>query len=153
MRVLFQPGNGDALYPFAGGTLNKRLRVLLKAVGLPERAFTAGGLRAGGATHYLRAGASVEWLRHRGRWSAPSSMEHYLQECAAVLAEQRMNADTRQKLMAYSQGAEIVLVQTIRRLAGRIAVSHHTSPFRPPPQLRRQAPAEDAGANSSEDGD
>ena len=76
LRDIFGPRADDALYGYTQGTLNKCIRSLLQAVGLPNSQLTAGGLRAGGATHFLRCGYSVEWLRHRGRWQAPRSMDH-----------------------------------------------------------------------------
>lgn len=64
------------LCPFSSAALNRRLRALIGRSAPACRGFKAGGLRAGGATHSLRAGRSVEWLRQRGRWRVLQSLDH-----------------------------------------------------------------------------
>ena len=95
LREVFSVVPTDPLFSYGPSVSNTRIKRPLKAVGVEARLFTAGGLRAGGATRMLRAGASPEWLLHRGRWESFLSLRRYLQECGAVLAEQSMPFQVR----------------------------------------------------------
>ncbi len=147
LRDVFQPAPCDRIFPQPPAVLCRRLRVLMATVGLRAGDFTAAGLRAGGATHLLRCGASVEWLRHRGRWAALSSMAHYLQEAAAVLAEQHMPLSVRAALRELSRAAPDVLAakgSELRYRAGQARAGRGVmeSPFvGPPRRLRPRRPS------------
>ena len=67
-------------------TFGRRFQQLLGALDFRRGEWTLGCIRPGGATALLLAGCSVDWLRLRGRWLTPRSLEHYVQECASCLA-------------------------------------------------------------------
>ena len=67
-------------------SLAQWFRWALMVLGLDPRRFTPAGLRAGGATHDYLEGNAVERLMWRDRWEALSTLNHYVQECASVLA-------------------------------------------------------------------
>ena len=75
---------GEKVWPFELATFGRRLERILKTLGAVG-AFTPGGLRAGGATHYWMVFRNQGLVSLRGRWLATRSLEHYLQECASFL--------------------------------------------------------------------
>ncbi len=70
----------ERIWPFSLATFGRRLERILEALGCPG-AFTPGGLRAGGATHFWMIYRDQGSVRLRGRWMSVRSLEHYLQEC------------------------------------------------------------------------
>ena len=76
-------------------------RWAMVSLGLKERQFTPAGLRAGGATHDYLAGSPVERLMWRGRWAALSTLKHYVQECASVLATATMPPVAQYRLTVF----------------------------------------------------
>ena len=101
LRRIFQPAPQQPLYPFSAATFNARIARVLQRLTLPPRSFTAAGLRAGGTTHLMRLGVQIDWLRHRGRWASAKSMERYVQECGAVLAELNLSTPARERINRY----------------------------------------------------
>ena len=79
-------------------TLAQWFRWALLVLGLDPRRFTPAGLRAGGATHDYLMGNTVERLMWRGRWLALSTLRHYVQECASVLAVAQMEPTAQTRL-------------------------------------------------------
>ncbi len=83
--------------------LERWFRWAMLGMRLKERQFTPGGLRAGGATHDYLAGSPVERLMWRGRWAAIGTLEHYVQECASVLATASLPPATQCRMIAMEQ--------------------------------------------------
>ena len=121
LRICFKPHDHSKLFPFQGSRFKARIASLLSAAKVEAKSFTAAGLRAGGTTHMLRMGVSVEWLRHRGRWRQSATMERYLQECAAVLAERKMTSESRAHLLRLGHNASLVLQAAAEVLQARAA--------------------------------
>jgi len=65
----------------------KRHRIILRVLGIPVEgpmAITPASHRAGGATFYYQLYEDIPWLAWRGRWATTKSLEHYIQEIAAI---------------------------------------------------------------------
>ena len=101
----------------AGNTcgLERWFRRAMAALLLGERQFTPAGLRAGGATHDYLNGSTVERLMWRGRWAALSTLKHYVQECASVLATATLRPITQQRLL--------MMEHILRDFVGALTVS------------------------------
>ncbi len=69
-------------------------------LGLPVSRYTSAGIRAGGATHEYLCGTTVERLMGRGRWEALSTLKHYVQESAWVLAAVSLPSDFMMRVVA-----------------------------------------------------
>jgi hypothetical protein len=93
----------QALAPGNIRCLEGWFRWAMVCLGLKERQFTPAGLRAGGATHDYLAGSPVERLMWRGRWAALSTLKHYVQECASVLATATMPPVAQSRLMVFEE--------------------------------------------------
>ena len=78
------------LFTLSGPVLRRRFQDLVSATGMEGLKFTPAGLRASGATYLYVGGISVNRLRLVGRWRVVSSLEHYVQEAAAVQLLQRL---------------------------------------------------------------
>lgn len=75
------------LFQWKEGAFISRLKYVIAEAGLADAAesgFTAGCLRAGGATHDWRAAQNFHRVRMRGRWVSDRSLEHYVQEAQAA---------------------------------------------------------------------
>ncbi len=83
------------LFTMSGPVLRRRFQELVVAGGSENLKFTPAGLRAGGATFLYVGGISVNRLRLVGRWRVVSSLEHYVQEAAAVQLLQRLPPSAR----------------------------------------------------------
>lgn len=143
LRRLTAHGEDGLICPMSPAALNRRLAALVERFAPSCRGFTAGGLRAGGAAHFVRAGRSVEWLRHRGRWRALQSSDHYVQECGAVLAEPNLAPSERADVDFAAQLLPEVLDEAETLLSGgpsAVAPEDNT-----PCTLLRQAPRKGRG--------
>ena len=60
------------------------LKQALSFLKLMKAGFTAGSLRAGGATYWLENGLHPATIRYMGRWSSEKSMMSYLQEAESA---------------------------------------------------------------------
>ena len=85
-------------FPLAGmspATMTRRFRKILSALQIPPDLFSLGSLRPGGATWEYINNYPISYLKFRGRWAAESSLEHYVQECAAYLGFHELSAASR----------------------------------------------------------
>jgi len=64
--------------------LVKRFEHLKFLLHLEQSALSLGSLRAGGAVHFVSTGGAVGELQFRGRWDAPTTLLHYVQQASAV---------------------------------------------------------------------
>ena len=93
------------LWPHSAQLLRNRFRQLLRGLGLPseragnKRSLDLGSLRAGGATFLLQATEDAEFVRRRGRWMAPRTMEIYLQEIQATVFFPSLPNSLKQKIL------------------------------------------------------
>ena len=88
----------------SGGSsgLTKRFRHVLYLMHLEGGPFTLASLRAGGAVDFYKATGNIAALQYRGRWDAPGTLGHYLQEAMGILAFSKLNANAMQTLSALS---------------------------------------------------
>ena len=74
---------------------------IVKYLDIEAMGLTPASLRAGGATHKFSTGAlDLGQLKFRGRWSALSTLEHYVQECTATLVMLRLSNETLNRLQS-----------------------------------------------------
>ena len=69
-----------SVFGFARHALVQRFSEALAYLGLADVGYTLGSLRAGGATDFFRRTRNLGELQYMGRWSAPSTLQHYLME-------------------------------------------------------------------------
>ena len=143
LKASFEPAAGQPLFPFTTATFNMRISRILTQLNMPSKSFTAAGLRAGGTTHLMRLGVQIEWLRHRGRWKSSHSMERYLQECGAVLAEIALSHETKVSINKYADLALAGVAQSAEMLAARASLGKRAyglvSPFAKPAWTSRKS--------------
>jgi hypothetical protein len=72
------------LWPFGPAAFARALRDSLRFLGLENFGWTAGSLRAGGATALLEAGTAVSNIRFAGGWSNDRTLSAYLQEAESA---------------------------------------------------------------------
>jgi len=85
----------DPLFTITGPVLRRRFAELCKFGHFEGFKLTPASLRAGGATHLYIAGVPIDRLRFMGRWRVLSSLEHYVQEAAAVMCLQKLPQGAR----------------------------------------------------------
>ena len=136
LRTIFRVSPAQRLFLFTTATFNMRIARILTRLGLPPKSFTAAGLRAGGTTHLMRLGVQSEWLRHRGRWHSPHSMERYLQECGAVLADLSLPSAAKERIRSFADLALTGVTCSAYMLTERAAIADTAagliSPFAQP---------------------
>ena len=77
--------------------MTRTILIYLLGIDLAKN-FSPGGLRGGGATlHYLSERNMTE-LQRRGRWKAPTTLEHYVQVAASLQAKIRWSTAICDKL-------------------------------------------------------
>ena len=74
--------------------------------GLDHLGLTPGSLRAGGATFYMTTGYDLGRLRFMGRWRSDHTMQAYIQEAVAARVWIRLDADTKQLIVATLRESE-----------------------------------------------
>lgn len=74
----------------------------------------------------------MEWSRHRRRWRALQSLNRYLQECGAVLAEQNLIPQERPDVEYAAQLLPEVLGEAETLLAGGASVAPRRATKRAP---------------------
>lgn len=102
----------ENFYGLGAGTFAKRLETLLKALGLAGQ-FTPAGLRAGGATWEWVRRRNFGGLRLRGRGSASRTLEHYVQECVAELAQGTLSSEKRSQLRSLGNSGMTLLAYVV----------------------------------------
>ena len=125
---LFKPPLDDEIFPFAPATFNSRISAALKALRIDPALFTAAGLRAGGATFQVRCGMSLDVLRLRGRWSHQKSLERYVQEAAAFLAENQIRSTVRATVEYLGKSALAILKESLAEVE-LVPFVNRRSPF------------------------
>jgi integrase len=89
------PAAADRVFPFSNHRYRTVLRSACAALGVSEWRITPHSLRHGGASRDFLAGASIEQIRHRGRWASAASAERYVQSAPALLLQFNMPARLR----------------------------------------------------------
>lgn len=72
------------LFPFTAQSFRRLFKHACAELGLSDR-YVPHSLRHGGATFMHVSGRSLSDIRHRGRWAASKSAEHYIQAGPALL--------------------------------------------------------------------
>ena len=89
------------LWPHSPAAFRYRWNLLLRWLGIPKGlALTPGGLRGGGAVHRYRGGASLGEIQWVMRLKQVATLEHYLQELAAVTALTEVPPNGRSRIRA-----------------------------------------------------
>jgi len=83
------------LWPSSRGVYNLRFGEVTKRSMVKELGVTPASLRAGGATHELVHGESMENICFHGRWVNLGSLRSYLQEAASHLVWSQLSAQAR----------------------------------------------------------
>ena len=128
-------------FPYSFGTFLRRWQQTLTALGLPLL-WTPAGLRAGAATWLYRLGTPIDYIRLRGRWRAPSSLERYIQEAAAFAVMQQPPEPMRAFVRARAETLWQVVEEALNELAGSfaagdVAIDALDLIVRPHPSMRR----------------
>jgi hypothetical protein len=80
----------------------RRLEAVCGVLGL-KGILSPSAFRAGGATIFWLVTRDFHGLRLRGRWMAPRSLEHYIQECSSFLIEDRISAHHQERIRSLSK--------------------------------------------------
>ena len=118
-------GNWPALSPLCSGgsaAFSRRFLACLDRLGLKNR-FMPAGLRGGGAVHHFEIYENLGSLQFRGRWEAPRTLLHYLQQGMATTSFLGIHPVVRCKVESMA-----ALAMTL--LEGAVAAER---PRRPPP--------------------
>jgi len=90
-----RPAGTERVFPFSEHRYRTALRCACAALGVRHWRITPHSLRHGGASRDFLAGASIEQIRHRGRWASSASAERYVQSAPALLLQSNMPAQLR----------------------------------------------------------
>jgi integrase len=90
-----RPAASERVFPFSAHRYRTGLRYACAALGVSGWRITPHSLRHGGASRDFLAGASIEQIRHRGRWASAASAERYVQSAPALLLQFNMPAQLR----------------------------------------------------------
>lgn len=85
-----RPAAAQRVFPFSAHRYRTVLRYACAALGVSQWRITPHSLRHGGASRDFLAGASIEQIRHRGRWASAASAERYVQSAPALLLQFNM---------------------------------------------------------------
>jgi len=101
-------GAGERLFPYSSAQLRLRWDRICGRLGVAHteaaEGFTPGGLRGGGATWLFMASENIALVSWRGRWDS-SVLERYIQEAGVSTALVRLNAGTRERILALARVA------------------------------------------------
>ena len=163
VRNLLQPSPEGRLFPYSYVTFIRRWQQTLQALHLPL-IWTPAGLRAGGATWLYRIGLAISFIRLRGRWRSPSSLETYIQEAAAFAVMQQIPLAQREAIRSRARILWTVVKEALEELydsvaSGRSIVGQVDLVLEPHPIMRRllrrrkleELRAALAAANAAED--
>jgi integrase len=92
---LTNPAGAERVFPFSEHRYRTALRCACAALGVTSWRITPHSLRHGGASRDFLSGASIEQIRHRGRWASAASAERYVQSAPALLLQSNMPAQLR----------------------------------------------------------
>ena len=90
-----RPATAERVFPFSEYRYRTVLRHACAALGVSAWRITPHSLRHGGASRDFLAGATIEQIRHRGRWASAASAERYVQSAPALLLQSNMPAQLR----------------------------------------------------------
>ena len=88
----------DKLFPFGPAAYRSRWDKLMDVLGLHGNALLPGGLRGGGAVWAYHHALPVSDIQWRMRLKSQSTLEHYLQEVAALNSLLEAGPDSRARL-------------------------------------------------------
>jgi len=83
------------IWPCSRGIYNLRFGEVARSTTLKDLGVTPASLRAGGATHELVHGESMENICFHGRWTSLGSLRSYLQEAASHLVWSQLSAQAQ----------------------------------------------------------
>eukprot|EP00439_Symbiodinium_sp_Y106_P042431 s1427_g5.t1 len=113
-RALEHVPKDEPLWPGSPSAFRYRWDVLLRFLDIPkELSLTPGGLRGGGAVQRYRSGTSPADLQWVMRLKNFGTLEHYLQELAAISALTEVSSSGRERIRCAAALFEVVA----RRLA------------------------------------
>jgi hypothetical protein len=76
------------------------LKILLRYLELSDDLITPASFRAGAATEAFKKGIELSRIRLMGRWRTITSLDHYVQEAAAVMVSMQLPSDVLNSLHA-----------------------------------------------------
>jgi hypothetical protein len=94
---------GELLWGASGSTLRKRWDTVCKALELPDKFYTPGGLRGGGAVYFFQLTNNIELLMWRMRVQSRKTLEHYLQEVVAGTSIHKLPSECIKRIALLSQ--------------------------------------------------
>ena len=83
--------------------LRKRLRIILKELGLQDLCILLYSFRRGGATVHFREGGNMAATVARGRWGSSQTARIYINEALQDAEELRTSAEDRRLLKAAAE--------------------------------------------------
>lgn len=86
------------LWPSGRSKLVSTFRTGLAALGAPDKIWTLGGFRAGGATDMIINDTEIARVKFQGRWSSESSMAVYVQEAMSILVLKQLDPRVRSQV-------------------------------------------------------
>ena len=111
-RALETVAQEELLWPGSPSAFRYRWDLLLRCLDIPHGlSLTPGGLRGGGAVHRYRAGASPGDLQWLMRLKNFGTLEHYLQELAAVTALTEVSPSGRSRIRTAASLYEVSAAQ------------------------------------------
>lgn len=90
------------------------LSVFFGVSGVDGVGVTWSSLRGGGATHRYRLGQPIDRIMWLGRWGAPKTLEHYIQEHAAETLIPELPLTARLKINFFAANSHAMLVWAAR---------------------------------------
>ena len=102
----------DTLYDMSASTFRKRWGRFLCVLGLPgSHRFTPGGLRGGGAVAAYMRDIPIADIMWRMRVRSTSTLEHYLQEVAALVSLRSLPANASNRIQECALTYDAILAQ------------------------------------------
>ena len=89
--------DADMLFP-SYSSMRHNITLILAALLPDKHNFTLGGIRAGGATYLYLKTENVGLVQRKGRWRSARTLEHYIQEGAAILSAARWPPEVHAKI-------------------------------------------------------
>jgi len=102
LEQIFSPLSKDEpLYPFSHATFRNRWDLCMRRLGIPNRMFTPGGLRGGGAVAAHLNGVHISDILWRMRLKHQTTLEHYLQEVSAAVSLHSLPQFSRTRISTF----------------------------------------------------
>ena len=74
----------------------------MRRLGVPDRMFTPGGLRGGGAVSAYLNGAHIADILWKMRLKHQTTLEHYLQEVSAAVSSNSLSESPKSRISTFS---------------------------------------------------